>query len=300
MAAKSSMGIRAKFVFMLGTFGVVALIVLGWGSYSFSVQRSISEAKSKGELIFSYIKSSQNFFQESQRPLIMELVEKERFYPELMSGFAITRGTWDLIKDGLGGYRFKQASFDPLWKHNKADLEEEKIINKFRDNRKMKTAEGRITKNGKMFYYIAEPVEIKSKSCLRCHGNVRNAPKDQVEIYGTDHGYNWKLGEIVSANIVYVPLTDAINAGRKTAMLLFAAGAALMLVSLLGIWFFLDKRVVKPIMELGEMAGEISIGKNLDREVSSPRMHDEIATLAKSVDRLRISMVKMLKRRKRD
>ncbi|MBU0485666.1 MAG: DUF3365 domain-containing protein [Proteobacteria bacterium] len=300
MGIREKMGIRSKFVIMMGSFGVLALIAIGFGAYQFSIKGAMSEAEGKGNLIFNYIMSSRNYFNEYQRPLIMELVEKERFYPELMSGFVITRGTWDMISKELEGYQFKQASFDPLFAGNKANLDEEKIINQFRADANLTKLEGRIVKEGAEYFYMAKPIAIESIKCLRCHGDPKQAPKDQVEIYGSEHGYNWKVGDVVSAYVVYVPLSKAIDSARKSAVVLFVGGSAAMLLALLGIWLFLDWRIVKPIMKLSEMTQEVSVGKNLERGLASSMMKDEIGELAKSVDRLRISMVKMLKRRKND
>ncbi len=297
---RRKMGIRSKFVVMLGAFGMIALIAMGYGAYWFSVKRTMSEAETKANVIFSYIMAQRSYFNQYQRPLINVLVEKDRFYPELMSQFGITRRTLDLVKDELSGYLFKQASMNPMWPDNKADLQEEKMINAFRKDRKTRELDGMLEKGGKTFYYMAKPVRKVSKPCLHCHGKVSDAPKDLLETYGKKSGRPWKTGEVPAAYVVYVPMDQAISDARRTAVELFAIGAAIMLIALFGIWLFLDHRIVKPLTLLSDMTEEVSIGKNMERTLYSERMKDEVGGLAKSVDRLRISMVKMLKRRQGD
>ncbi len=63
--------------------------------------------------------------------------------------------------------------------------------------------------------------------CLRCYGNPEDALKDQVEICGTESGYDWRKGQVTSTAIVYVPLDTAIVAAKKAATNLFAMGVPL-------------------------------------------------------------------------
>lgn len=289
------MSLRSRFLFIMGALCTIAIILIGIASYKFSKQNAIKEAKNKGQIIFNYILAGRQYFKDEQRPLIMELVEEDRFYPELMSGFVVTRGTWEIFSKKLPGYKFKQATIDPLWPPNKADKDELEIIRHFQQNPELKKQEGLFTKGEEEYYYFAKPLKIDSKKCLRCHGDPLNAPKDQIEIYGSETGYHWKLGDTVSAFIVYVPLKQALASAFRTALFLISIGAICFLLVLLVIWFFLDRRVVAPIIELSGRTEEISVGKNLAQGVET-RTDDEIGLLAVGIDRLRISMLKLLER----
>jgi HAMP domain-containing protein len=61
------------------------------------------------------------------------------------------------------------------------------------------------------------------------------------------------------------------------------------------IWLFLSSSVVAPLARLKEKTTQISLGKELDKEIGV-NSKDEIGDLAKSIDRLRISTAKLLKR----
>lgn len=298
---RKSLGIRGKFITMMAALGVVALIGMGYGAYTFSMQNSMKEADTKAKMMEAYVKAGRAYFMKEQRPLVNALVESDRFYPELQSGFGITRRILDLVQaESLQGFQFKQASLVPHHPPNKADLFEQKIIKQFQVE-KIQELTGTMMKNGEMFYYRSKPIKMAGESCLRCHKDPANAPKDLVEVYGTaGFDNNFKSGDIFAAYLIYVPLNPAIAAAKTQAIVLFAGGASIMIIGLLIIYFFLDIRIVKPLMELSGRTQEVSVGRNLDKSLLSPQMRDEVETLARSIDRLRISLVKMLKRRKNE
>ena len=287
------MGIRSRFMIIMAIIFGVATVGIGTASYMFSKRNALLEAKSKGELIFNYILATRDFYSEKQRPLIMEVFEKDRFYPELMSGFVLTRGTFDIFKKNLTGYNFKQATIDPLYPPNKADEWETKLIAMFAGQPELKTHEGTMERDGETFFYLAKPIKITGKDCLRC--DVNDAPKDQVEIYGSTNGYNWKDGDTVAAYVVYVSVETALANARKGAITLYLIGAGCLLVALIGIWLFMDRFVVNPIVRLSIKAEEISLGKNMEESVKI-KQNDEIGALASAIERLRMSMVRILKR----
>jgi len=154
----------------------------------------------------------------------MELVDEDRFYPELMSGFVVTRGIWDVFKEKNKGYDFKQATLDPLYQPNKADSDEIKMIDAFRASPDLQMLEGVIDKSGEKYFYLAYPIKVDAQDCLRCHGDPVNAPRDQIEIYGTGNGYHWQIGDTVSAYVIYVSIQEALASAKQMAGMLFLVG----------------------------------------------------------------------------
>lgn len=273
---------------------LTAIGAFAYLSYSFTYNTALSEAKKKGDIVFSFLASTRSFYRNEQRPLIMDIVHKDRFYPTIMSGFAVTRGVWDQFSKKLPDYQFKQATLDPLYPPNKADIDEVKLITEFESNKGLTQKEGVMEKNGEKFFYYAQPIEV-GKKCLRCHGDPKDAPKDQQDLYGTENGYEWKAGSIVSAYITYVPIQNAVNEAKKSAMTLFGYGLLGIVVLTLVVWVFFEKKVVSPITELEKRATEISTGKNLNEKIELTS-NDEIGSLGKAVERMRISVTKLIDR----
>jgi hypothetical protein len=85
-------------------------------------------------------------------------------------------------------------------------------------------------------YYIARPMPVGKASCLECHTSPETAPPKQVELYGREGGYGWKLGEIVGAQIVYVPATQAFRSDpRQTVAILGGLGGVFVLGGLIAV-----------------------------------------------------------------
>lgn len=290
------MGIRSRFLIIMGILSLLILVLLGWASYEFSRRAAIKEAGSKGEIIFNYLQSQRLFFRKIQSPLISELIEKDRFYPNLMSGFAATSTTFEYFNQRMPGFMIKYAAPNPLKETNKADDFEATIINQFKADTKLKETSGTITKNGINFFYRAIPLKVDNPKCLECHSDPSRAPKDQVVIYGSDSGYHWKMNEIVASLLVYIPISEAISQAKKSAMILLGIGAGCLILTLFIISIFLERGVVKPIMRLNSRTEEISLGKGLDQPVII-KSNDEIGSLSRAIDRLRISVARMLTRR---
>lgn len=290
------MGIRSKFIVIITVLSLLATIAIGYTSYMLSRQSAIAEAKSKGEIIYNYIKASGKFFGKYQYPLIMEdNTDKDRFVPELMSKFVVSRMEFEIFQETLEGYLFKQATLDPLWPDNKADGDEQKVIAYFEANPESTEQQGVMEKDGDNFFYTARPIRIDKAFCLTCHGDPADAPGDQRDIYGTENGYNWSMGETVGTSIVYISISKAMDDAKQSALKIFTVGIVCLLVTIICIWVFLDRTVVAPIIQLSSSAKDISIGKNLCDSIHT-ESRDEIGGLANSIDRMRISVNKLLKR----
>ncbi len=292
------MSIRIRFLLLIGILSLLATIGIAYASYQFSLNNAMDEAKSKGQIVFDYLDSSRSYFKHNMRPKVFEILPRGQFIPELLSGFTLTRGISDEFQKKNPDYVFKQATIDPLHLANKADKDDLKIIDTFKSDEKKTFDEGTVTRNGQSYYFFAKPIKIDSPNCLRCHGDPATAPPEQIETYGSEHGYNWKLGEIASAYIVYVPLQKAIAQAKKSAVNLVAIGAGGILVMMFILWIFFSMYVIKPVTMLEKRATEISLGKNLSEPIATPS-NDEIGSLGRSVDRLRISVEKMLQRFKK-
>ena len=296
------MGIRLKFTFFIIVMSLLATAVVGVTGYKLSRQRALSEAQSKGEILFNYIQASSKFFSNYQHEQIKELVDDEaRFIPDLMSRFVVTRMEFEIFKDTLTGYTYKDATKDPLVPENKADEQEMSLISFFQENPDSLEQEGQMVKEGEEFFYMTQPIRIKNERCLKCHGDPLDAPADQHDFYDglweddATHGYGWEMDETVGVSIVYVSLAQAFAEARDAGFKILYVGIACLLLTIISIWIFLNYSVVGPIIRLAESATEISIGNQLSESVRTGGK-DEIGELSNALDRLRISLEKLLKR----
>ena len=282
---------------LIAILSLMASIALAYGSFKFNEKNAIKEAKLKGEIVYNYMSSSRDYFRKHQLPVIYAAVGRNEFIPEIMSSFAVVRGVFETFKETNSDYIFKQATKNPLVPANKADAEELKLIAEFHKDATLKEKEGRMMKKGVEYYYFSQPIRVTNETCLECHGEPENAPEEQLDIYGEENGYNWELNDTVSALIVYVPIQNALDKAKQLSKILFLIGTAGIFILMLLIWVFFSLYVVKPIIMLEQRATEISLGKNLETSIDT-KSQDEIGSLSRAIDRLRISIEKMLQRYK--
>ncbi len=287
------MGLKGRFFTVLCIVGVISILIISGASYLLAIKNAKEEARRKVELLFYYQKACLDYFREVQAPLVTELVEKDRFYPELMSEFAASRLIHEKFEAYLPGFKVKYASLNPLNKKNLADPRERELIQSLSGEGAGQRLQGFFTENGHKFYFWAQGLVVK-KGCLRCHGDPVNAPKDQVEVYGSSHGYGWKVGDMAGAFFVYLPMDEIFRDATMLGLQVFGVGAIMLLFLIVSIGVFLNSAVVRPILKLSAQAEQISMGESLDEKVVYER-DDEIGMLAKAINRLRISVVKMQK-----
>jgi HAMP domain-containing protein len=142
--------------------------------------------------------------------------------------------------------------------------------------------------------YIARPIRITNPACLACHSTPDAAPKTMTDIYGTAHGFGWKLNETVGALVVSVPMTVPLQ--RADTLL------RTYVWSLLGVFGFLFVTlnvmvhlfVTRRIARLSRTADQVSLG-HFDAAAFDTRDGDELAGLSQAFDRMRTSLASAMK-----
>jgi protein-histidine pros-kinase len=114
-----------------------------------------------------------------------------------------------------------------------------------------------------------------------------------VRLYGPDNGFGWKLGEIVGAQIVTVPMSVplAIADTAFRGMLIYFAGVAALTLVTLNV--ALNIIVIRPLARAAATADEISKG-NVSVAELPVRGKDEIAVFEAAFNRMQRSLVRAL------
>lgn len=293
------MSIRVRFSIVIGILSLLAIGLIGAGSYYYSKDEAVKVAKEKGAIIFNFLEASREHFKTKQKPRVEKLLENAAnqhadIPADLVSGFALTRGVWEQFRENSEQYQFKQATIDPLVPANKADESDLDIITRFQQQPELTNIEGTKIRDGESWYYYSQKIVV-GKGCLKCHGDPARAPEWQRQIYGVENGYNWKEGDIVSAYIVYVSIQKALDLALKNTIAIFLIGAVIVIMLMLVIWFYFTSNLINPLARLEQYTTNISLGKNLEEPLVY-KSDNEIGRLYRAVDRLRISVAKMLSR----
>jgi protein-histidine pros-kinase len=147
-----------------------------------------------------------------------------------------------------------------------------------------------VTPQGKSLY-IARPFRIKDEACLSCHTSAEMAPPAMVKRYGADHGFGWKMNEVIGAQLVSVPMSLPVrNANRAFhTFMLSLSGVFGVLFVMLNI--MLSVLIVEPVKRVSAAADRISLGRRNSAEETPPDLpetgNDEMTILARSINRMR-------------
>ncbi len=87
--------------------------------------------------------------------------------------------------------------------------------------------------------------------------------------------------------------TETLGKIRRTLYINLGVYGTILIIVSLSIGFAITRNVINPVVELTRTADDISMGKLSDK-VDVEGAKDEIATLAKSIDRMRVSMKKLM------
>ena len=258
-------------IFVGTAVGGVALILNSMQTKAFE-----SEAQNRANLVLQFAKASRTYTKETLRPAVEDQTDDMVF--EAMSSTFVSNGIVNVFREKMPEYIYKQATLNPLNLNNKADDYEADLVAQFKDNPSLETLSGYRTVDHKEYYYTATPVLVEPK-CLKCHDSAQKVLATQPEIierYGSDHGFDWIVGDTVAAQIVQIP-TDDLRAQsaafRKTVLGIFG----FLSVLLVGASYFFFNKVLKEAAE-ARLAKEAADEANQSKTAFLASMSHEIRT----------------------
>jgi len=286
------MGLKAKFnLVMLAAFVIGLGLVAAW-SWRIVHQNARREVQQQAELMIAQGSAIRHYTDAQIDPLLAEQ-NKARFLPQSIPFYA-AQETLRTLSRQFPAYSYKEAALNPTNPADRAVDWETGIIDTFRQQPTLQSFSlTHDTPSGPVLS-VARPVRIDDKSCLACHSTPQAAPPSMIDLYGSKNGFGWKLGEVVGAQIVSVPMRVALQRANATFAEYVGGLAAILAVTLLLLNLLLDAIVVKPVRRIAARAGEISTG-NLDVPEFEVSGRDEIASLATSFNRMRRSLARALK-----
>jgi protein-histidine pros-kinase len=273
---------------LLFAVGIAATAAISWRLLS---QTAELETLENARLLMAKALAVRSYTSTQIKPLL-DTQMKYDFRPQSVPAFAATE-VLNELKKAYPDYGYKEATLNPTNVRDLATDWEVEIINQFRASKGDDEIVGeRDTPRGR-FLYIARPLTV-GPACLECHSTPDVAPRPMVEKYGTANGFDWKLGDVVTARVVSVPTSIPLERAKKAftvfmgsfAAVLVAIGVAL---NLLLWWIF-----IRPVKRIAALANEISMG-SLEAPDFEVRSNDEIRTLADSLTRMRKSLVQAMK-----
>lgn len=135
--------------------------------------------------------------------------------PIFSSGTFLTQRLHDYtipiqLKKSKEASRFKYASLNPINPINRASTYEAEIFKGMIKEKAQKFSTV-IEENDKRYLFYATFFGKMDKRCLRCHGDPKDAPVNQIKHYGSESGYNFKEGDPSSLIVIRSPLEESYS-----------------------------------------------------------------------------------------
>ena len=189
-------------------------------------------------------------------------LSEEFFDPHVLSGTFISRHVYNffdekLAEQALTSWQYHLAAKTPRNPINQATPEELKLLERFNADHSLKKIHEIKLIDGEQVIYVASPIQKTDASCLHCHGDPANAPKELLERYGSLNAFHEHMGDIRAFISYSFNLTKSLATAQQTSIMING-----ILFIFLTLFFSLASRVY--IIEQNRKAMEVSQRQQLD------------------------------------
>lgn len=256
-------------------------------------KKAEDEVTTQGLILLETMNSVRSYTSQQVNPLLQEqLAEEEQFVSQSVPAFSARQVFENFRASENENFEYKEATIDPTNRENLADGFELEIIEEFKSDTDVAETTGFRTRNGERQFYIARPIIIGNDSCLNCHGDPAEAPTSLINTYGDQGGFHWEVGEIVGAQIIYVPADDVFNSAQASFLTMIMIFLAIFAIVLIVLNIVMRPTVVKPIGILAGMARKLGEEEVSETELDNfqmagvTRRGDELGELAQTFDKM--------------
>ena len=285
---------------LLLKFNLVLILIFGFSigiaayiSRNFLERSARQEVLQQARLMMGAAGGMRTYTSEQLGPLLQaHQAEIKTFLPQTVPAFSATE-VFNYLRSSYPDYTYKEATLNPTNLRDRAVDWEADVIENFRTHAGAKEFSGeREVPTGRSLF-LARPI-VATRPCMECHSTPSAAPATMIKQYGANNGFDWKLGDTVGAQIVSVPMSVALSIADQAfrTLMIYLAGMALVTLILLDSAMIVI--VVRPVSRLVVAADEISNG-NFNVPEISVNGSDEISQLARSFNRMYVSMVKAIR-----
>ncbi|MGE5236248.1 MAG: DUF3365 domain-containing protein [Acidobacteriota bacterium] len=285
------MSLLTKFNLAMLLVFSLALVPAGWISHSLLQKSARAQVIQNARIMMETAMAMRGYTIKQIKPLLDARLQ-EQFLPQTVPAYSATE-VFNYLRQNYPEYTYKEATLNPSNPRDRTVDWEADVVNEFRrDPTRTEIIGERATTDGRSLF-LSHPIQIKDPKCLACHLTPEEAPKSLVKAYGPSNGFGWKLNEIVGAQIVSVPMSIPVAMADHAFRTLLASLVGVFVVTLVVLNLLLKFAVIGPLTKLAGMADQVSRG-NMDLPDLEVTGRDEVALLAGSFNRMRISLQKAM------
>jgi PAS domain S-box-containing protein len=253
-----------------------------------------NEIRLQSRIMMEMLSSVRQYTTNHIYPLLgAELDTRDQFIPETVPAYS-AQTVFNIFRtsEDYQNHLYREASLNPTNPNDLATSFEEDLISTFQENPDQSELSGFTLIDNKDVYYSARPLRVSSDSCLRCHGNVEDAPASLINSYGSEAGFGYKLGDIIAIRMLYVPAERVLAEQSRILILVMGVFSGVFIVVILLSNVVISRTVVAPVMHISRLAQLIYTNKlRLDApEVSTiqklAQRNDEFGDTARVLEQM--------------
>jgi signal transduction histidine kinase len=234
--------------FLAGQGLVMALMV---GFFALALNMHLerlmeAEAREKAALILSQVEAVQGYVRATLRPAMYRLLPEDQFVLEAMSTSYITRGVLSDQNLAREAFNYRRVGVGARNPDYEADERERAYIARFEAEPALVRMEEFVEIGGEQHFVTARPQRFET-SCLRCHGDPAEAPRELLDRYGSSRGFGREVGQLAGIDLVRLKVQRDVGGIRDATFsfaLLFAVGILLLFLVIQG---FFHRLVVQSL-----------------------------------------------------
>jgi two-component system, cell cycle sensor histidine kinase and response regulator CckA len=282
--------LASKLTLSIGILTIVFSTFLFYQTYTLTNRKAGEIVEQQAAMALKFELATRQYVAQHIRPLMYDLLGEDEFIPEAMSTSFVARSIFEEVRNEFPQYIIKFSSDNPRNPANQAGPEELNVIDYFNRNPEVKRWSGRIKIGGRLYFSKFSARRMK-ESCLRCHGDPKDAPLSMIERYGDKAGFHRPLGEVIGLDTVAIPVSEISEALFSESVHTFLlSGLGIILFFLIGTMIF-QFFVTKPLSSITNHMSDASSHtdyKHIEKiQVTSK---DEIGDLASSFNVLLLKL----------
>ena len=272
---------------------VVVTIIGSGGAYLLLRTDAITRAAENARFVLNTAVAIRTYTQDTVLPEVSK-APTSQFYETGVPAFA-AQNVFERVQKTNHAYSYREPALNPTNPNDRPTPVEVELINRFRADAKLTELTGIREAEAGAVFYLARPIRITDAACLVCHSTPDKAPTAMIAKYGPSNGFGWKLNETIGIQTLTVPIAEQLKGSVEMAISLATGLLLVFVVTYFAITYALQITLVRPLRALTESAEAASVS-NAARDVTVPSGMSEIRDLGDSIQRLRTSLMKALRR----
>jgi two-component system, NtrC family, sensor kinase len=274
----STLSLRTKFNVGIAGFLLIVCFISALLIYRHEKNLLEEIAYTKTEMVMASVEASRAYVREELRPRMFAEFGSDFFMLEAMSTSYVGRAVMDRFGKDLPDFQYRRVSINARNPLSEADTLETRMIEHFKAHPGQNNWQGLAGAQADAHFMRFQPVFFDD-SCMQCHGDPKDAPKELTRLYGEVKGFGHYPGELAGIIAVGVPVHSALSEIKERATSVFITVFLFLSVFYLFLTFFFDRIVVANLRGVLNLFRETLDDADLPNQSGGVPQKDELLAL---------------------